>query len=61
MRRILMTTAKDDIKFVKNLAKDAEGLTETEINELETVSEEDMAKFPEGETIQPIAPETILL
>lgn len=54
-----MTTAKDDIKFVKNLAKDAEGLTETEINELETVSEEDMAKFPEGETIQPIAPETI--
>ena len=59
MRRILMTTAKDDIKFVKNLAKDAEGLTETEINELETVSEEDMAKFPEGETIQPIAPETI--
>lgn len=59
MRRILMTTAKEDIKFVKNLAKDAEGLTETEINELETVSEEDMAKFPEGETIQPIAPETI--
>ena len=54
-----MTTAKEDIKFVKNLAKDAEGLTETEINELETVSEEDMAKFPEGETIQPIAPETI--
>ena len=54
-----MTTAKDDIKFVKNLAKDAEGLTETEINELETVSEEDMAKFPEGEIIQPIAPETI--
>lgn len=54
-----MTTANEDIKFVKNLAKDAEGLTETEINELETVSEEDMAKFPEGETIQPIAPETI--
>lgn len=54
-----MTTAKEDIKFVKNLAKDAEGLTETEINELETVSEEDMAKFPEGEVIQPIAPETI--
>ena len=54
-----MTTAKEDIKFVKNLAKDAEGLTETEINELETVSEEDMAKFPEGEIIQPIAPETI--
>lgn len=54
-----MTTAKEDIKFVKNLAKDAEGLTETEISELETVSEEDMAKFPEGETIQPIAPETI--
>ena len=59
MRRILMTTAKEDIKYVKNLAKDAEGLTETEISELETVSEEDMAKFPEGETIQPIAPETI--
>ena len=59
MRRILMTTAKEDIKFVKNLAKDAEGLTETEISELETVSEEDMAKFPEGEIIQPIAPETI--
>ena len=59
MRRILMTTAKEDIKFVKNLAKDAEGLTETEISELETVSEEDMAKFPEGEVIQPIAPETI--
>nr|DAT05722.1 MAG TPA: hypothetical protein [Caudoviricetes sp.] len=55
----MTTTAKEDIKFVKNLAKDAEGLTETEINELETVSEEDMAKFPEGETIQPIAPETI--
>lgn len=55
----MTTTAKDDIKFVKNLAKEAEGLTETEINELETVSEEDMAKFPEGETIQPIAPETI--
>lgn len=54
-----MTTAKEDIKYVKNLAKDAEGLTETEINELETVSEEDMAKFPEGEIIQPIAPETI--
>lgn len=54
-----MTTAKEDIKFVKNLAKDAEGLTETEINELETVSEEDMAKFPEGEIIQPIVPETI--
>ena len=54
-----MTTAKEDIKFVKNLAKDAEGLTETEISELETVSEEDMAKFPEGEIIQPIAPETI--
>lgn len=54
-----MTTAKEDIKFVKNLAKDAEGLTETEISELETVSEEDMAKFPEGEVIQPIAPETI--
>lgn len=54
-----MTTAKDDIKFVKNLAKDAEGLTETQISELETVSEEDMAKFPEGEVIQPIAPETI--
>ena len=54
-----MTTAKEDIKFVKNLAKDAEGLTETQISELETVSEEDMAKFPEGEVIQPIAPETI--
>lgn len=54
-----MTTAKDDIKFVKNLAKDAEGLTETEISDLETVSEEDMAKFPEGEIIQPIVPETI--
>ena len=54
-----MTTAKEDIKFVKNLAKDAEGLTETEISELETVSEEDMAKFPEGEVIQPISPETI--
>ena len=54
-----MTTAKEDIKFVKNLAKDAEGLTETEISELETVSEEDMAKFPEGEIVQPIAPETI--
>ena len=54
-----MTTAKEDIKFVKNLAKDAEGLTETEISDLETVSEEDMAKFPEGETIQPIIPETI--
>lgn len=60
MRRILMTTtAKEDIKFVKNLAKEAEGLTETEISDLETVSEEDMAKFPEGETIQPIIPETI--
>ena len=55
----MTTTAKEDIKFVKNLAKDAEGLTETEISDLETVSEEDMAKFPEGETIQPIAPETI--
>lgn len=55
----MTTTAKEDIKFVKNLAKEAEGLTETEINELEAVSEEDMAKFPEGETIQPIAPETI--
>lgn len=54
-----MTTAKEDIKYVKNLAKDAEGLTETEINELETVSEEDMAKFPEGEIIKPIVPETI--
>lgn len=54
-----MTTAKEDIKYVKNLAKDAEGLTETQISELETVSEEDMAKFPEGEVIQPIAPETI--
>lgn len=60
MRRILMTTtAKEDIKFVKNLAKEAEGLTETEISDLETVSEEDMAKFPEGEIIQPIVPETI--
>ena len=55
----MTTTAKEDIKFVKNLAKEAEGLTETEISDLETVSEEDMAKFPEGETIQPIAPETI--
>lgn len=55
----MTTTAKEDIKFVKNLAKEAEGLTETEINELETVSEEDMAKFPEGEIIQPIIPETI--
>lgn len=54
-----MTTANEDIKYVKNLAKDAEGLTETQISELETVSEEDMAKFPEGEVIQPIAPETI--
>lgn len=54
-----MTTAKEDIKFVKNLAKDAEGLTETQISELETVSEEDMARFPEGEIVQPIAPETI--
>lgn len=60
MRSILMTTtAKEDIKFVKNLAKEAEGLTETEISDLETVSEEDMAKFPEGEIIQPIVPETI--
>ena len=60
MRSILMTTtAKEDIKFVKNLAKEAEGLTETEISNLETVSEEDMAKFPEGEIIQPIVPETI--
>lgn len=55
----MTTTAKEDIKFVKNLAKEAEGLTETEISDLETVSEEDMAKFPEGETIQPIIPETI--
>ena len=55
-----MTTAKEDIKYVKNLAKDAEGLTETQISELETVSEEDMAKFPEGEIIQPIAPEKAL-
>ena len=55
----MTTTAKEDIKFVKNLAKDAEGLTETEISDLETVSEEDMAKFPEGEIIQPIVPETI--
>ena len=53
------TTAKEDIKYVKNLAKEAEGLTETEIKDLETVSEEDMAKFPEGEIIQPIVPETI--
>ena len=53
------TTAKEDIKYVKNLAKEAEGLTETEISALETVSEEDMAKFPEGEIIQPIVPETI--
>ena len=53
------TTAKQDIKYVKNLAKEAEGLTETEIKDLETVSEEDMAKFPEGEIIQPIVPETI--
>ena len=59
MRRILMTTANEDIKFVRNLAKDAEGLTETQISELETVSEEDLAKFPEGEIIQPIIPETI--
>lgn len=55
----MTTTAKEDIKFVKNLAKEAEGLTETEISNLETVSEEDMAKFPEGEIIQPIVPETI--
>ena len=55
----MTTTAKEDIKFVKNLAKEAEGLTETEISDLETVSEEDMAKFPEGEIIQPIVPETI--
>lgn len=55
----MTTTAKEDIKFVKNLAKEAEGLTETEISDLETVSEEDMAKFPEGEIIQPIIPETI--
>ena len=55
----MITTAKEDIKFVKNLAKEAEGLTETEISNLETVSEEDMAKFPEGEIIQPIVPETI--
>lgn len=53
------TTAKQDINYVKNLAKEAEGLTETEIKDLETVSEEDMAKFPEGEIIQPIVPETI--
>ena len=53
------TTAKQDINYVKNLAKEAEGLTETEISNLETVSEEDMAKFPEGEIIQPIVPETI--
>lgn len=55
----MTTTAKEDIKFVKNLAKEAEGLTETEISDLETVSEEDMAKFPEGEIIQPIVPEII--
>ena len=55
----MTTTAKEDIKYVKNLAKEAEGLTETEISDLETVSEEDMAKFPEGEIIQPIVPETI--
>ena len=53
------TTAKEDIKYVENLAKEAEGLTETEISDLETVSEEDMAKFPEGEIIQPIIPEPI--
>ena len=53
------TTAKQDIKYVKNLAKEAEGLTETEIKDLETVSEEDMAKFPEGEVIKPIEPAVV--
>lgn len=36
-----MTTPNQDIKYVKNIAKTAEGLSETEIKELETVSEKD--------------------
>lgn len=52
-----MTTPNNDVKYVKNIAKEAAGLTETEINELETVTEEDLNNYPGMEVIKPIIPE----
>ena len=49
--------SREDVKYVKNIAKDATGLTETEIAELEAVSEEDIANFEEVEVPAPIIPE----
>lgn len=49
--------SREDVKYVKNIAKDATGLTETEIAELEAVSEEDIANFEEIEVPAPIIPE----
>ena len=51
--------SREDVKFVKNIAKDATGLTETEIAELEAVSEEDIANFEEVEVPTPIIPERL--
>lgn len=51
--------SREDVKFVKNIAKDATGLTETEIAELEAVSEEDIANFEEVEVPTVIIPERL--